>query len=70
MYQNSSFNERIIVARREKNWGQYDLAKAVGVSRRTVSRWENQNIAPKNIVTRKKLAKALDMSLDDLYKGE
>lgn len=39
-------NETIKRLRTAKNWTQVDLAKALGVSKQSVSNWENDNILP------------------------
>lgn len=63
--------DRTVKARREElGIGQAHLAKQVGVTQQTISRWENGEVVPppKRLA---KLAKALDLDLDRIlaYSG-
>ncbi|HSU97395.1 MAG TPA: helix-turn-helix transcriptional regulator [Gemmatimonadaceae bacterium] len=49
---------------------QGDLAKAVGVNRNTVSRWENGAMVPSDPATLASLAGALEVSVEWLISGE
>ena len=49
---------------------QADLAKAVGVERNTVSRWENGSMLPKDPAVIASLAEVLDVTADWLIAGE
>ncbi len=49
---------------------QGDLAKAVGVERNTVSRWENGSMLPKDPAVIASLAEVLDVTADWLIAGE
>lgn len=58
-------NQRIRELRLAKNISQVDLAKIIGVSKQSVSNWENDNIQP-SIDILLKLAKFFDVSTDYL----
>ncbi|MGL4453775.1 MAG: helix-turn-helix transcriptional regulator [Sarcina sp.] len=47
---------------------QKELAEKIGVSRKTIIRYENKQTIP-NIIEASKLALALEVSLDDLIGG-
>lgn len=55
--------------RKEKNMTQEDLAKILGVTNKTISRWENGNYMP-DLSLLKPLSEALDISLNELLSGE
>ena len=38
--------ESIKMLRQSRNWSQVDLARDLGVSKQSVSNWENENIQP------------------------
>ena len=59
----------IAVKRKEKNMTQEDLAKVLGVTNKTVSRWENGNYMP-DLSLLKPLSEALGVSLNELLCGE
>ena len=52
--------------RLEKNLTQSDLAKMIGYSDKSISKWERGKCFPKDIQTLIKLAEILDISIDDL----
>lgn len=58
-------NDRIIEARKAKKWTQMDLANALGVNVKNVSRWELGQAKP-SFEAAVDLAKVLDVSLDYL----
>ena len=64
MYKRCSKNLRI--ARKLRRVTQAELAAAVGVSRNTVSSWENGVTEP-NLTALKTISDYLDVSLDDLF---
>lgn len=55
--------------RKEKNMTQEELANILGVTNKTVSRWENGNYMP-DLSLLKPLSEALDVSLNELLSGE
>ena len=60
-----TFNEMLIKRRREVGQTQDDLADKLGVSRQSVSKWENGECMPdsEKLI---KLSEVLDISLDEL----
>lgn len=63
-YQNN-FKDNLKEFRKEKNIGQVELAKALGVSKGIISLWENGLREP-NMYSLIKLAKYFDVSIDEL----
>lgn len=55
--------------RKQKGWTQAQLGEMLGVTNKTVSRWENGNYMPELSVI-PSLAKALDVSVNELMAGE
>ena len=55
--------------RKEKKMTQEDLARLLGVTNKTISRWENGNYMP-DLSLLKPLSEALDISLNELLSGE
>lgn len=55
--------EKIIIAREEKNMTQQDLADALGTSKSTISKWENEQDQP-NMKDATKMADILDKPLN------
>jgi transcriptional regulator with XRE-family HTH domain len=70
-----SFGQRVRSSRQRlrmpdgRRWTQGDLAKAVGVERNTVSRWENGGMLPKDPAIIAVLARVLRVSTDWLLGG-
>lgn len=60
-----SFSERLKKYRKEKNFTQQDLADALGVSNKTISRWESEGGYP-DVPLLPPLAHALGVTVDDL----
>ena len=58
-------NKRIYELRLSRNWTQVQLAYKLGVTKQTVSNWENDNIQP-SIEMLVKLSKIFDVSTDYL----
>lgn len=58
-------NERIRLLRMEKGISQIQLADALGVTKQSISNWENDNIQP-SIEMLVKLSKFFDVSTDYL----
>ena len=59
----------IALKRKEKNMTQEELARILGVTNKTVSRWENGNYMP-DLSFLKPLSEALGVSLNELLSGE
>lgn len=55
--------------RKEKKMTQEDLANVLGVTNKTISRWENGNYMP-DLSLLKPLSEALEISLNELLSGE
>ena len=64
-----TFSERLRQYRRSKNLTQQELADRLGVSNKTVSRWESEGGYP-DIPLLVPLARALGVTVDDLLDGE
>ena len=64
-----ALNDNIKKFREEKNLTQQQLADKLYVSRQTVCRWENGSRCP-DLITAKKLALELDVSMDELISDE
>ncbi len=64
-----TFSERLKRYRRDKNLTQQELADLLGVSNKTVSRWESEGGYP-DIPLLVPLARALGVTVDDLLDGE
>lgn len=60
-----NIGSNIMSLRKEKGWSQSDLAKAVGVSREIMGKYERNDTFP-SIEVAKKIADALEASLDYL----
>ena len=58
-------NKRIYELRLSRNWTQVQLAYKLGVTKQTVSNWENDNIQP-SIEMLIKISKIFDVSTDYL----
>lgn len=64
----ASIGERITELRRQRKLSQGDLAKAMGVSRQAVSKWENDQTSPDTIKLIQ-LAEFLDTDVEFLATG-
>ena len=64
-----NINKKIIELRKEKGWTQTDLAKAVGVSRDIIGKYERGEHSPSIEITTK-LAESLEVSVDYLLGKE
>ena len=60
-----TLSDRIMAARKAKNWTQTDLANALQVNVKNISRWELAQAKP-SIEAAAQLAQALEVSLDFL----
>lgn len=63
-----AFSENLIRERRARNLSQEKLAELVGVSRQTVSQWENGYTEP-DLTRLRRLAELFSLSLDELVEG-
>ena len=63
-----AFSENLIRERRARNLSQEKLAELVGVSRQTVSQWENGYTEP-DLTRLRRLAELFGLSLDELVEG-
>jgi transcriptional regulator with XRE-family HTH domain len=59
----SSYGKRLLLARREKGFGQDELAEKVGVHPKTISRWENDRQQP-NGAQEDRLLEVLEITRD------
>ena len=59
------FHERLRALRLEKGYTQAELAKAIGVTKSTMAKYDRGDLEP-NIENIKKIAQALDVSIDIL----
>lgn len=64
-----ALNDNIKKLREERNLTQQQLADKLYVSRQTICRWENGSRCP-DLITAKKLALELGVSMDDLVSDE
>ena len=64
-----TIGKRIGLLRKEKGLTQEELASHMGVSPQAVSKWENDQTCP-DISALPKLAKLLDVSVDELLSGK
>ena len=62
-----AFGERLRARREARGWTQKDLARAVGMDHRQISRYESGHTQPL-MATMMRLVRALDCTLDDLTK--
>ena len=63
-----SLGENIARLRARKNWSQEELARALDVSRQSVSKWETNASVP-DLDKLVKLGEAFGVSLDELVQG-
>ena len=64
-----NFNEKLIDLRKSKHLSQEELGHELGVSRQTISNWENEKSFP-DIVSVIRLSSLYGISLDQLLKGD
>lgn len=64
-----NFNEKLVSLRKQKDWTQEELAKALFVSRTAVSKWESGRGYP-NIESLKTIAKLFSVSVDELLSND
>ena len=65
-----AFGNNIKKLREEKNLTQQQLADKLYVSRQTICRWEKRLKMPRILITAKKLALELKVSMDELISDE
>ena len=58
-------NQRIRELRKARHWSQVELADKLGISKKSLSNWENNNIQP-SIEMLMRLASSLNVSTDHL----
>ncbi len=63
------FGEMVKQLREEKGWTQQTMAEMLYVTRQAVSRWENGARYP-DLLTAKKIAQILEVTVDELLSGE
>ena len=66
--ENENISKILISYRRKHNLTQKELASMIGVSPKTISKWECGNGLP-DVSLLDKISKTLDISIDDLLKG-
>ena len=66
----SSYGERLMRARKEKELSREELGKLCGVTGRTIQNYELGHVTPNRIDVSQRLADVLDISVDYLIYGE
>lgn len=66
---NNKIGTYIVFLRKKKGWTQVALGEVIGVSDKTISRWENGESYP-DLTILPKLAQALETSTDSILNGE
>ena len=66
----SSYGERLMRARKEKELSREELGKLCGITGRTIQNYELGHVTPNRIDVSQRLADVLDISLDYLIYGE
>ncbi|MBO8426570.1 MAG: helix-turn-helix transcriptional regulator [Firmicutes bacterium] len=61
-----SFGNNLFKARKRSELSQEEVADKLGVSRQTVSKWENEETLP-DILQSKKLSSLYHMAIDDFF---
>ena len=64
-----SIGERLFRLRTEKNLSQGDLAEMLGISRQSISKWEN-NLAVPDLDKIVRLSEIFEVSIDEIVKGK
>ena len=60
-----SFGSEILRLRKQQGRSQDDVARDIGVHKKNISRWENEEVTP-NVAIGAKVARSLGVSLDQL----
>ena len=66
----SSYGERLLKARKEKELSREELGKLCGITGRTIQNYELGHVTPNRIDVSQRLADVLDISVDYLIYGE
>lgn len=66
----SSYGERLMKARKEKELTREELGKLCGITGRTIQNYELGHVTPNRIDVSQRLADVLDISVDYLIHGE
>ena len=66
----SSYGERLMRARKEKELTREELGKLCGITGRTIQNYELGHVTPNRIDVSQRLADVLDISVDYLIHGE
>ena len=66
----SSYGERLMRARKEKELSREELGKLCGITGRTIQNYELGHVTPNRIDVSQRLADVLDISVDYLIHGE
>ena len=66
----SSYGERLMRARKEKELTREELGKLCGITGRTIQNYELGHVTPNRIDVSQRLADVLDISVDYLIYGE
>ena len=66
----SSYGERLMRARKEKELSREELGKLCGITGRTIQNYELRHVTPNRIDVSQRLADVLDISVDYLIYGE
>ena len=66
----SSYGERLMRARKEKELSREELRKLCGITGRTIQNYELGHVTPNRIDVSQRLADVLDISVDYLIYGE
>lgn len=66
----SSYGERLLKARKEKELTREELGKLCGITGRTIQNYELGHVTPNRIDVSQRLADVLDISVDYLIYGE
>lgn len=66
----SSYGERLMRARKEKELSRKELGKLCGITGRTIQNYELGHVTPNRIDVSQRLADVLDISVDYLIYGE
>lgn len=64
------FGEKLKALREKHHFTQTDVAKALGVTQRAISYYENNNVVPNDPEALNKLAKLFGITLDELLRNE
>ena len=63
------FGKQVLALRKAQSRSQEELARCIGVHKKNISRWENEEVTP-NVHIAAQVAQALGVSLDSLLADE